>query len=185
LLTRQGHRVFGIELKIVDENGTTLPEDGEAAGTVMVRGPWVIERYYKAETSAVDAEGWLDTGDIGTIDRYGFMRLTDRKKDVIKSGGEWVSSIDIENVAVACPGVKVAAVAGVFHPKWEERPIIIIEAHEDATVTEDDMRTYLSARIIKWWMPDKFIFAAVPLTATGKIDKKVIRDRYKDVLRDG
>ena len=185
LLTRQGHRVFGIELKIVDENGKTLPEDGEAAGTVMVRGPWVIERYYKAETSAVDAEGWLDTGDIGTIDRYGFMRLTDRKKDVIKSGGEWVSSIDIENVAVACPGVKVAAVAGVFHPKWEERPIIVIEAHEDATVTEDDMRAYLSSRIIKWWMPDKFIFATVPLTATGKIDKKVLRERYKDVLLDG
>jgi len=182
ILTRQGHRVYGIEVKIVDEAGNTLPEDGEAAGTVMVRGPWVIERYFKAEASAVDAEGWLDTGDIGTICPHGFMRLTDRSKDVIKSGGEWVSSIDIENIAVACPGVKVAAVAGVFHPKWEERPIIVIEAHDGATLTEAEVRSFLSPRIIKWWMPDAFIFAPVPLTATGKIDKKVIRERYKDVL---
>ncbi len=183
LLTRQGHRVFGLELKIIDEDGNTLPEDGEAAGTVMVRGPWVVQRYFKSEHSATDKDGWFDTGDIGTIDAYGFMRLTDRKKDVIKSGGEWVSSIDIENIAVACPGVKVAAVAGVFHPRWEERPIIVIEAHEGAVVSEAEMRAYLDGKIVKWWMPDAFIFAPVPLTATGKIDKKVIRERYGDVLR--
>jgi fatty-acyl-CoA synthase len=185
LLTRQGRRMFGIELKIIDDEGHTLPEDGVAAGAVMVRGPWVLERYYKADNPAGDKDGWFDTGDIGTIDHLGYMRLTDRSKDVIKSGGEWVSSIDIENIAVACPGVKIAAVAGVFHPKWEERPIIVIEAHEGATVTEADMRAYLDGKIVKWWMPDKFIFAPVPLTATGKIDKKVIRERYKDVLREG
>jgi fatty-acyl-CoA synthase len=185
LLTRQGHRVFGLELKIVDEDGNTLPEDGVAAGTVMVRGPWVVQRYFKAKDPATDKDGWFDTGDIGTIDKHGFMRLTDRSKDVIKSGGEWVSSIDIENIAVACPGVKVAAVAGVFHPRWEERPIIVIEAHEGGSVCEADVRDYLRSRIVKWWMPDAFIFAPVPLTATGKIDKKVIRERYKDVLRDG
>jgi len=183
LLTRQGHRVYGIEVKIVDEHGHTLPEDGEAAGSVMVRGPWVVERYYKAENSAVDSEGWLDTGDVATIDTHGYLRLTDRKKDVIKSGGEWVSSIDIENIAIACPGVKLAAVVGVFHPKWEERPIMIIERQDGATVTEADMRSFLSTRIVKWWMPDAFIFAPIPLTATAKYDKKVLRDRYQDVLR--
>ena len=155
-----------------------LPHDGESAGALHVRGPWVVERYFRSETSACDADGWFDTGDISTIDAHGFMRITDRKKDVIKSGGEWISSIDIENVAVACPGVKVAAVAGVFHPKWEERPILIIEVLDGAALTEADVRAFLESRIIKWWMPDRILFDTVPLTATGKIDKKVIRDKY-------
>ncbi len=185
LLTRQGRRVYGLELKIVDDGGARLPEDGIAAGAVMVRGPWVLERYYKADAPAGDADGWFDTGDIGTIDSQGFMRLTDRSKDVIKSGGEWVSSIDIETIAMACPGVKLAAVVGVFHPKWEERPIMVIEPHEGAVVSEADMRAFLADKIVKWWTPDAFIFAAVPLTATGKIDKKVIREANKDALRLG
>lgn len=182
--TRQGRMMFGIEMKIVDEDGNALPHDGEASGALMVRGPWVLERYYRAESSACDADGWFDTGDISTIDELGFMRITDRKKDVIKSGGEWISSIDLENTAAGCPGVKVAAVAGVFHPKWEERPIMLIEAHDGVELIEDEVRAYLEARIAKWWMPDRIIFESVPMTATGKIDKKVIRDRHGDVLKD-
>jgi 3-(methylthio)propionyl---CoA ligase len=181
--TRQGRLQFGIELKIVDDDGNPLPHDGEAAGALHVRGPWVVERYFRSEASALDGDGWFDTGDISTIDVNGFMRITDRKKDVIKSGGEWISSIDIENVAVARPGVKVAAVAGVFHPKWEERPILIIEVMDGITLNEADIAAWLEPHIVKWWMPDRIIFDTVPLTATGKIDKKVIRDKYGDVLR--
>ncbi len=181
--TRQGRLQFGIELKIVDEEGRALLHDGEASGALMVRGPWVIERYFRSETSACNADGWFDTGDISTIDANGFMRITDRKKDVIKSGGEWVSSIDVENVAVACPGVKVAAVVGVFHPKWEERPILVIEPMDGAELTEADLTAWLEPRLVKWWMPDRILFDSVPLTATGKIDKKVIREKYGDVLR--
>ncbi len=182
--TRQGRMMFGIEMKIVDEAGNELPHDGEASGALMVRGPWVLERYYRTDKSACDADGWFDTGDISTIDELGFMRITDRKKDVIKSGGEWISSIDLENTAAGCPGVKVAAVAGVYHPKWEERPIMLIEAHDGVELSEDEVRAYLEARIAKWWMPDRIFFEAVPMTATGKIDKKVIRDRHGNVLND-
>jgi 3-(methylthio)propionyl---CoA ligase len=181
--TRQGRLQFGIELRIVDDEGSELPHDGESSGALLVRGPWVLERYFRKEESACDAQGWFDTGDIATIDTNGFMRITDRKKDVIKSGGEWISSIDLENIAVACPGVKVAAVAGVFHPKWEERPILIIEPMAGEVLTEADVAAWLEPRIVKWWMPDRIIFDTVPLTATGKIDKKVIREKYGDVLR--
>jgi acyl-CoA synthetase (AMP-forming)/AMP-acid ligase II len=182
--TRQGRMLFGIEIEIVDDDGKPLPHDGETSGALMVRGPWVLERYFRAEETACNAEGWFDTGDISTIDRFGFMRITDRKKDVIKSGGEWVSSIDLENAAAGCPGVKVAAVAGVYHPKWEERPIMLIEPHDGADLGEADIAAYLEARVAKWWMPDRIFFGKVPMTATGKIDKKVIRERYKDCLCD-
>jgi fatty-acyl-CoA synthase len=180
--TRQGRLQFGIELRIVGEQGQELPHDGEQSGALLVRGPWVIRRYFRAAEDAIDADGWFDTGDIATIDRFGFLRITDRKKDVIKSGGEWISSIDLENIAIACPGVKIAAVAGVYHPKWEERPILVVETHDGATVTESSIRAWLEPRIARWWMPDAVIFAEVPLTATGKIDKKVLRDRYRDSL---
>lgn len=183
--TRQGRMQFGIEIMIVDEQGQPLPHDGETSGALMVRGPWVIERYYRADASACDAAGWFDTGDIATIDDLGFMRITDRRKDVIKSGGEWISSIDLENAAAGCPGVKVAAVAGVYHPKWEERPIMLIEPHEDAQLTEQQVIAFLAERVTKWWLPDRILFEAVPLTATGKIDKKAIRQAYGDILRDG
>jgi acyl-CoA synthetase (AMP-forming)/AMP-acid ligase II len=182
--TRQGRMQFGIELRIVDEDGADLPHDGESSGALLVRGPWVIDRYYRAEQRAVDADGWFDTGDIATLDRFGFMRITDRKKDVIKSGGEWISSIDLENVAVACPGVRIAAVVGIFHPKWEERPLLAIEPHDGAEVSPDDVRAFLEPRIVRWWMPDAIVITPVPLTATGKIDKKVLRDRYRDHLVD-
>ncbi len=181
--TRQGRLQFGIEMAIWDDDGNPLPHDGEASGRIMVRGPWVVQRYFRAEKDATDANGWFDTGDIGTIDDLGFMRITDRAKDVIKSGGEWISSIDLENIAVACPGVKIAAVVGVFHPKWEERPVLVIEPHDGASVTADDVLAYLDGKIIKWWTPDAVEIAPVPLTATGKIDKKVLRQRYADRLR--
>ncbi len=180
--TRQGRMQFGIELKIVDEDGKDLPWDGENSGALLVRGPWTIRRYFRKDADAASADGWFDTGDIATIDAAGFMRITDRKKDVIKSGGEWISSIDLENIAVACPGVKIAAVVGVPHPKWEERPLLVIEPHEGQQLTEADVQAFLEPRIVKWWKPDKVIFASVPLTATGKIDKKVLRSRYATAL---
>lgn len=180
--TRQGRLQFGIELKVVDEDGQTLPHDGESSGALMVRGPWSIRRYFRKEEDVIDADGWFDTGDIATLDQYGFMRITDRKKDVIKSGGEWISSIDLENVAVGCPGVKVAAVVGVPHPKWEERPLLVIEVHEGRTVSKAEVMTFLTPLVVKWWLPDDVVFAAVPMTATGKIDKKVLRAAYKDHL---
>jgi len=178
--TRQGRMQFGIELKIVDEDGRDLPWDGSSSGALLVKGPWTIRRYFRKDSDATNADGWFDTGDIATIDAAGFMRITDRKKDVIKSGGEWISSIDLENFAVGCPGVKIAAVIGVPHPKWEERPVLVIECHDGVELTEDAVQTFLEPHIVKWWKPDKVIFASVPLTATGKIDKKVLRARYSD-----
>lgn len=180
--SRQGRLQFGIELKIVDEAGRELPWDGDTAGALKVRGPWVVRRYYQQPLDAIDSEGWFDTGDIATIDRNGFMRITDRTKDVIKSGGEWVSSIDLENIAAGCPGVKVAAVVGVPHPRWDERPIMIVEAYPGADINASAVLAYLAPRIVKWWTPDEIIFAQVPLTSTGKIDKKVLRDKYRDRL---
>ncbi len=181
--TRQGRLQFGIELKIVDEGGRDLPWDGESSGALMCKGPWTVQRYFRKGEDATNADGWFDTGDIATIDKHGFMRITDRKKDVIKSGGEWISSIDLENIAVACPGVKIAAVVGVPHPKWEERPILVIERHDGATCGEAEVYAFLEPRIVKWWKPDAVLFDQVPLTATGKIDKKVLRARYANVLQ--
>ncbi len=181
--TRQGRMQFGIEIEIADDDGQPLPHDGETSGALMVRGPWVVERYFRAEASACNADGWFDTGDIATIDSLGFMRITDRKKDVIKSGGEWISSIDLENTAAGCPGVKAAAVVGVFHPKWEERPILLVEPLAGSELAETDVTAYLAERVTKWWMPDRILFGPVPMTATGKIDKKVIREAHRDILR--
>jgi fatty-acyl-CoA synthase len=170
---------FGIELKIVDEAGQDLPHDGESSGALLVRGPWTIDRYFNSDAKGADADGWFDTGDIATLDRFGFMRITDRAKDVIKSGGEWISSIDIENVAVACPGVRIAGVIAVYHPKWEERPLLVVEPHDGAAVTAEDVRAFLQDRVIRWWLPEAIIVGEVPLTATGKVDKKQLRRRYR------
>lgn len=176
--TKQGRLQFGIELKIVDDAGVEQPHDGKSPGTVLVRGPWVVERYFGSDRDAVDENGWFDTGDIATIDELGFMKITDRKKDVIKSGGEWISSIDLENAAATFPGVKVAAAVGVYHPKWEERPILVIELHDGATVTRDEMLEHLRKTMPRWWLPEAIFFEAVPLTSTGKIDKKVLKERH-------
>ena len=179
---RQGRLQFGIDLRVIDDKGNELPWDGESSGALHVRGPWVVDKYYP-DIPAAGSDGWFDTGDIATIDPMGFLRLTDRAKDVIKSGGEWISSIDLENVASACPGVRVAAVVGVEHPKWEERPILILELHDGQVVSEDEVRTYLEERVVRWWLPDAIVFDAVPLTATGKIDKKSLRAKYTDILK--
>ncbi len=180
--SRQGRLQFGIELRTVDDEGHELPRDGESAGALVVRGPWTIRRYYRAEADVADAEGWFDTGDIATLDQFGFMRITDRKKDVIKSGGEWISSIDLENFAAGCPGVKIAAVIGVPHPKWEERPVLVVELHEGVEAATETVLDYLRPLVARWWLPDEVIIATVPLTATGKIDKKTLRARYGDRL---
>ena len=178
LWTRQGRLQFGIELKILDEDGRSLPWDGQTSGALMVRGPWVVRRYFRQDHDVADADGWFDTGDIATLDVDGFLRITDRSKDVIKSGGEWISSIDLENIAVGHPGVRIAAVIGVPHPKWEERPVLIIETHEGAELDRQRMLDYLAPQVAKWWLPDEVIFASVPLTATGKVDKKRLRQTY-------
>jgi fatty-acyl-CoA synthase len=181
--TRAGRLQFGIDLRVIDEEGNALPWDGETAGALQVRGPWVVDRYYP-NIPAAAVDGWFDTGDIGTIDHFGYMRITDRKKDVIKSGGEWISSIDLENIAAACPRVKCAAAVGVYHPKWQERPILLIEPHAGHAVTPDEVRSFLADRVVKWWLPDAIVIGPVPVTATGKIDKKVIRERYRDHLSE-
>ena len=182
MLTRAGRLMFGVEVRVVDEEGRDLPRDGRSPGTLLVRGPWVIDGYYRTNTRATDAEDWFDTGDIGTIDQFGFVRITDRMKDVIKSGGEWVSSVDLENIAAACPGVRIAAVIGVYHPKWEERPLLVIELHEGAAVTPEQVLAFLEPRVVRWWMPEAVVIAPVPLTAVGKLDKRALRARYRNYL---
>ena len=179
--TRQGRLQLGIELRTVDESGIDAPRDGRTPGALLVRGPWTIRRYFKEAADATDQAGWFNTGDIATLDADGFMRITDRLKDVIKSGGEWISSIDLENAALACPGVKVAAVIGVPHPKWEERPLLIIEAHEGEVITRDMIIAHLERQVAKWWLPERVVFAPIPLTATGKIDKKLLRQNFLSV----
>lgn len=177
--TRQGRLQFGVEIRCIDESGNEMPRDGKTSGALQVRGPWVVQRYYRRDEDATDQAHWFDTGDVATLDEDGFLRITDRKKDVIKSGGEWISSIDLENVAAGCPGVRFAGVIGVPHPKWDERPVLIIETLPDTTLTREAVLAYMTPRVAKWWLPEDVIFAEVPLTATGKIDKKVLRERYK------
>ena len=177
---KQGRAIFGVEMKIVDDNGTELPRDGETFGRLLVRGPWIVGSYFKGDGGQVlDADGWFDTGDVATLDAQGYMHIVDRSKDVIKSGGEWISSIDLENCAVGCPGVAEAAVIGVPHPKWDERPLLIIVKKPGAEVSADDIRAYLSDKIAKWWMPDAIEFVdEIPHTATGKIQKTTLRERF-------
>jgi fatty-acyl-CoA synthase len=179
---KQGRAVFGVEMKIVDEAGQELPRDGTTFGRLMVRGPWIVGSYFKGDGGQVlDADGWFDTGDVATLDGYSYMHIVDRSKDVIKSGGEWISSIDLENTAVGCPGIAEAAVIGVPHPKWDERPLLILVRKEGASVSEADVRAYLEGRIAKWWMPDAIEFVdEIPHTATGKILKTALRERFGD-----
>jgi acyl-CoA synthetase (AMP-forming)/AMP-acid ligase II len=185
--SKQGRAMYSVEMKITDDNGADLPHDGKTFGHLMVKGPAVAKSYFKGEggrygtSSILDNEGWFDTGDIATLDHLGFMQITDRAKDVIKSGGEWISSIDVENIAVGCPGVSQAAVIGVAHPKWDERPLLIVVKKPDADVTREAVLKYLEGKIAKWWMPDDVQFVReIPLTATGKIQKTSLRDQFKD-----
>ena len=177
---RQGRAICGVELRIRGENGEPLPHDGSQAGDLLVRGPWVASGYFKGEGGDVlDAEGWFATGDVAKIDADGYVQLTDRSKDVIKSGGEWISSIDLENAAVAHPDVAEAAVIGVHHPKWQERPLMIVVPKSGKTPGRDELMAFLSARVAKWWLPDDIVFAEeLPHTATGKLQKTKLRERY-------
>jgi fatty-acyl-CoA synthase len=177
---KQGRAIFGVDMKITQDDGTELPHDGKAFGNLKVRGPWVAGAYFKGDGGQVlDAQGFFDTGDVSTIDPDGYMQITDRAKDVIKSGGEWISSIDIENLAVGHPDVTEAAVIGVAHPKWDERPLLIIVPKEGRNPTRSDLLDYLSGKIAKWWMPDDVVFVSeIPHTATGKIQKTALRQQF-------
>ncbi len=181
---RQGRVPFGVELRIVDGNGDVLARDGTVSGNLQVRGPWVVKRYFKADSDAVDSSQWFDTGDVAILHPDGTMQITDRSKDVIKSGGEWISSVELENAAMGCPGVAEAAAIGVPHPKWDERPILLVVPRPDADVSPADIRAYLSARVATWWLPDEILFVeSLPHTGTGKIMKAELRARYKDYRR--
>jgi fatty-acyl-CoA synthase len=177
---KQGHPPFGVEMKIVDDENRELPRDGKTFGRLKVRGPAVAKAYFKEENGdAFDAEGWFDTGDVATIDADGYMTITDRAKDVIKSGGEWISSIEIENIAVGHPCVAEAAVIGVPHPKWDERPLLVAVRKPGTEVTGQELQQFLSGKIAKWWMPDEVVFVdEIPHTATGKIQKIALRQRF-------
>lgn len=181
LKLKQGRAPFGVEMKIL-RDGVEAPRDGETFGNLVVRGPAIAAAYFKGEGGNIlDTDGFFDTGDVATIDAGGYMQITDRSKDVIKSGGEWISSIDVENVAVGAPGVANAAVIGKYHPKWDERPLLIIEAAAGASPTKDEVLAYLDGKIAKWWMPDDVQFVEkIPLGATGKINKLALRETFKD-----
>lgn len=184
---KQGRGVFGVELKIVDENGNRLPWDGTAFGEVMVRGPWIASGYFKGEGGdKLDGEGFFPTGDVATIDPDGYLHLVDRTKDVIKSGGEWVSSIDLENAAMGHPAIAEAAVIGVPHPKWQERPLLIAVLRKGHNATRDEILEYLAGQVVKWWLPEDVIFVdELPHTATGKVLKVKLREQYRDVTLPG
>ncbi|SAL65603.1 long-chain-fatty-acid--CoA ligase [Caballeronia terrestris] len=182
---KQGHVIFGVDMKIVGEEGQELPWDGRAFGDLYVRGPWVIDHYFRRDESPL-VDGWFPTGDVATIDADGFMHITDRSKDVIKSGGEWISSIDLENIAVSHPQVAEAACIACSHPKWTERPLIVAVLRPDATLTRDELLAYYDGKVAKWWVPDDVVFAdELPHTATGKLQKLRLREIYRDhVLPD-
>jgi len=182
-LLKQGRAVPGVELKIVDDEGRPQPWDGVASGTLKMRGPWVCSGYFKLEgQSEAHAEpGWFETGDVATIDPKGFVKLTDRTKDVIKSGGEWISSIDLENAAMGHPAVREAAVIGIAHPKWQERPLLICVLREGEPVGAEDIRAFLADKVAKWWLPDDVVFVdELPHTATGKLSKLTLRRQFAD-----
>jgi len=181
---KQGHTPFGIEMKITDDSDRELAWDGKTFGRLKVRGPAVAKAYFKGEGGEIlDGDGFFDTGDVATIDRYGYMQITDRSKDVIKSGGEWISSIDIENLAVGHPKVAEAAVIGIRHPKWDERPLLVIVLKKDQTATKEELLGFLQGKIAKWWMPDDVaVVDEIPHTATGKIQKITLRERFRDYV---
>ena len=178
---KQGQIPFGVELRIIDDDGAVLPRDGVASGRLQIRGPWVVKRYFKAERDAVDKDQWFDTGDVAVLHPDGSMQITDRSKDVIKSGGEWISSVDLENAAVGCAGVAEAAAIGVAHPKWDERPLLLVVRKPDSHVTAADIAAHLAKQVAKWWLPDEILFVDdLPHTGTGKILKTALREQFRD-----
>ncbi len=180
---KQGYTPFGVEMKITDDANRSLPWDGKTFGRIKVRGFAVSKSYFKEPGSILDDNGFFDTGDVGTMDPLGYMQITDRSKDVIKSGGEWISSIDLENLAVGHPKVAEAAVIGVHHPKWDERPLLVIVLKEGQSATKEEILAFFKGKIASWWMPDDIAFvAAIPHTATGKIQKTTLREQFKDYV---
>jgi 3-(methylthio)propionyl---CoA ligase len=178
---KQGRAIYGVDMRIVDGDGKDLPWDGKAFGDLLVRGPWICKGYFKGEGGDPLRNGWFPTGDVATIDADGFMQITDRSKDVIKSGGEWISSIDLENIAVAHPAIAEAAVIGVRHPKWDERPLIIAVKKPGAAVTREELLKFYEGKIAKWWMPDDVVFVdQLPHTATGKLLKTKLRTEFQE-----
>jgi len=176
---------FGLQTGSVDtleDDGRVVPHDGKTSGSLQVRGPHVLKAYYKHDGDhGVDKDGWFSTGDIATIDPLGYMQITDRSKDVIKSGGEWISSIDVENEATACPGVQEAAVIGIPHPKWTERPLLIVVRSKGSKVTKEEVLNFLQGKVAKWWIPEDCAFVdEIPHTAAGKISKLQLRKKFKD-----
>jgi fatty-acyl-CoA synthase len=184
---KQGHPPFGVEMKITDDAGNRLPWDGKTFGRLKVRGPAVAKSYFKGEGgNLLDEDGFFDTGDVSTIDPYGYMQITDRSKDVIKSGGEWISSIDLENLAVGHPKVAEAAVIGVKHPKWDERPLLVVVLKKGERASKAEILGFMQGKIAKWWMPDDVVFVdEIPHTATGKIQKLVLRENFKNYILPG
>jgi len=184
---KQGRAVYGVELKITDDDGRELPRDGKAFGHLLVRGPWITSGYFKGEGGEVlDADGFFDTGDVATIDPDGYMQITDRSKDVIKSGGEWISSIDLENAAMGHPGVAEAAVIGVTHPKWQERPLLIVVKKAGQEPTREELLEFLEGKVAKWWIPEDVAFVTeLPHTATGKLQKMKLRETFKSYRLPG
>jgi fatty-acyl-CoA synthase len=185
---KQGRAIFGVDMKIVDDAGKDLPHDGKAYGDLLVKGPWVVAEYFKGEGGSPlvkDAHGieWFPTGDVATIDADGYMQITDRSKDVIKSGGEWISSIDIENIAVAHPSVLMAACIGVKHPKWDERPIVAVVKKPDAQVSREELLAFYEGKTAKWQIPDDVVFVdSIPIGATGKMLKTKLREQLKNYI---
>ncbi|KQQ97461.1 3-(methylthio)propionyl-CoA ligase [Massilia sp. Leaf139] len=181
ILQKQGHAIYGVDMKIVDDDGVELPWDGTTYGHLYVKGPWIISSYFKEEGGDVLKDGWFPTGDVATIDSDGYMQITDRSKDVIKSGGEWIGSIDLENIAMAHPAVLQAACIGVAHPKWDERPMLVVVKRPGAEVTREELLGFFEGKIAKWWLPDDVVFTeALPMGATGKIQKNRLRDQYRE-----
>lgn len=182
LKCKQGRPVYGVELEIFDEQGRPLPHDGKTFGEVRVRGPWISSRYFRQRRSkSHDGDGWFATGDIATLDPSGMMQITDRKKDLVKSGGEWISSIKLENLAAGHPDVAQAAVIGIPHEKWTERPLLVVQAKKGRSPTKDDLLAFLKGKVPDWWLPDDVIFEAeLPLGGTGKVQKAKLREKYDD-----
>jgi 3-(methylthio)propionyl---CoA ligase len=181
VMSSQGRAVYGVDMKIVDEAGQEMAWGGEASGDVLVRGPWIIDRYFKNEGGDPRIDGWFPTGDVARIDADGYMQITDRSKDVIKSGGEWIGSIDLENIAMAHPAVAMAACIAAHHPKWDERPLLVVMKKPGADVTREELLAFYDGKIAKWWTPDDVVFVdAIPLGATGKMQKMKLREMLKD-----
>ncbi|PXX46920.1 3-(methylthio)propionyl-CoA ligase [Undibacterium pigrum] len=181
ILQKQGHVLYGVDMKIVDDAGQELPWDGKTYGNLLVKGPWIINSYYKNEGGDVLEDGWFPTGDVATIDTDGYMQITDRSKDVVKSGGEWIGTIDLENVAVSHPAILQAACIGVFHPKWDERPLLLAVKKPGAEVSREELLQFFDGKVAKWWLPDDVVFIeSLPLGATGKILKNKLREQFKE-----